>query len=128
MFSLMTSVSDIPTFVSSPCPPAECALIRPETQGPCLLEGHVLSLGAMLGRHEDRLVGLARDLVDRGREQHIVLSHDVGVVPELRYHGGRGFTYLAESFLPKLRAAGSPDSTIATITVDNPKRLLAMPD
>jgi phosphotriesterase-related protein len=86
------------------------------------------NLGATLGRHEDRLVSLVRDLVDRGRERHILLSHDVGVVPELRYHGGRGFTYLAESFLPRLRAAGIPDSTIATITADNPKRLLTMPD
>jgi phosphotriesterase-related protein len=85
------------------------------------------NLGFQAGRHEDRLADLVRELVDRGLEQHILLSHDVGVVPELRYHGGRGFTYLTESFLPRLRERGLPDSILETITVRNPKRLLTIP-
>jgi phosphotriesterase-related protein len=86
------------------------------------------NLGEPVGRHEDRLVGLVRELVDRGHERHILLSQDVGVVPELRYHGGRGYTYLSEKFLPKLRAAGIPEPVIVTMTSENPKRLLAFPD
>jgi predicted metal-dependent phosphotriesterase family hydrolase len=49
------------------------------------------NLGTQMGRHEARLVELIRNLVERGHEGRILLSHDVGVVPELRYHGGRGF-------------------------------------
>lgn len=85
------------------------------------------NIGAQMGRHEERLAGLIRELVDRGHERHILLSHDVGVVPELRYHGGRGFTYLSESFLPRLRAAGLPDPILRTITVENPRHLLSIP-
>jgi len=84
------------------------------------------NLGQRMGRHEERLVSLISELVDRGHERRILLSHDVGVVPELRYHGGRGFTYLSETFLPMLRAVGIPDAVLATITVDNPRRLLTL--
>jgi len=85
------------------------------------------NLGEPMGRHEGRLISLVRELVDRGFERQILLSHDVGVVPELRYHGGRGFTYLSETFLPRLRDAGLGESVIETITVHNPKRLLTFP-
>jgi phosphotriesterase-related protein len=84
------------------------------------------NLGAQLGRHEDRLADLIRDLVDRGFADRILLSHDVGVVGELRYHGGRGFTYLVESFLPRLRARGLPEDVLTMITVANPRRLLTI--
>jgi predicted metal-dependent phosphotriesterase family hydrolase len=85
------------------------------------------NLGFQLGRHEDRLADLVRDLIERGFERQILLSHDVGVVGELRYHGGRGFTYLSESFLPRLRSRDVPEAMIETITADNPRRLLSIP-
>ena len=49
-------------------------------------------------------------------------------MPELRSRGGRGYTYLAETFLLSLAAAGLDRSTIATITVDNPRRWLTIAD
>jgi phosphotriesterase-related protein len=86
------------------------------------------NIGEQMGRHEERLAGLIREVVERGRERHLLLSHDMGIAPELRYHGGRGLTYLAESFLPRLRDLGLSDDSIRTITVDNPARFLSMPD
>jgi predicted metal-dependent phosphotriesterase family hydrolase len=47
-------------------------------------------------------------------------------MPELRARGGRGYTYLAETFLPALSAAGLDAATIETITVDNPRRWLTI--
>ena len=53
-----------------------------------------------------------------------MLSHDVCKLGQLRIHGGTGFVYLSETFLPALSAKGVPDETIRTITHDNPRRWL----
>lgn len=86
------------------------------------------NIGEQLGRHEERLAALVREIVERGHERHLLLSHDMGIAPELRYHGGRGLTYLAESFLPRLRELGITEDIIRMITVDNPGRFLSMPE
>ena len=45
---------------------------------------------------------------------------------QLRRYEGHGYTYLAETFLPRLRARGVTDAEIRTLTVDNPRRLLTI--
>jgi predicted metal-dependent phosphotriesterase family hydrolase len=47
-------------------------------------------------------------------------------MPELRSRGGRGYTYLAERFLPALSEAGLDNPTLRTLTVDNPRRWLTI--
>jgi phosphotriesterase-related protein len=84
------------------------------------------NIGTQMGRHEDRLASLVRAMIEKGYEGNLLLSHDMGTAVELRYYGGRGFVHLAESFLPRLRNLGIPDSVLNTITVENPRRLLAM--
>ena len=64
------------------------------------------------------------ELVDRGFEDRLMLSHDVCKLGQLRIHGGTGFVYLSETFLPALSARGVPDETIRTMTHDNPRRWL----
>ena len=59
------------------------------------------------------------------REQ-ILLSQDVCHDSQLARYEGGGYTYLAESFLPRLRAAGVSDAEIETMTVENPRRLLTI--
>jgi phosphotriesterase-related protein len=44
----------------------------------------------------------------------------------LTRYGGNGYAYLAETFLPRLRAAGVSDAEIQTITAENPRRLLTI--
>ena len=58
------------------------------------------NIGHQLGDHEDQVVRLVVGLLDAGHTTQILLSQDVGQVPELRSRGGRGYTYLAETFLP----------------------------
>ena len=41
-------------------------------------------------------------------------------------YGGHGYTYLARTFLPRLREAGASDAEIETMTVANPRRLLTI--
>ena len=78
-------------------------------------------------RHgEGRIVDNLRELLARGHVERILLSQDVCHDSQLRRYGGNGYTYLAETFLPRLRAAGVSDAEIRTITVDNPRRLLTI--
>ncbi|HEU4672879.1 MAG TPA: hypothetical protein VFS32_08275 [Candidatus Limnocylindrales bacterium] len=77
-------------------------------------------------RGEPRVVDLLLELLSRGHAQRILLSQDVCHNEQLRHYGGNGYTYLAETFLPRLRERGADEATIRTITVDNPQRLLAI--
>ena len=80
-----------------------------------------------LERHgEARIVDNLRELLAGGHVERILLSQDVCHDSQLRRYGGNGYTYLADAFLPRLRAAGVSDAEIGTITVDNPRRLLTI--
>jgi phosphotriesterase-related protein len=80
-----------------------------------------------LERHgEDRLVAILRELLARGHVERILLSQDVCHDSQLRRYGGNGYTYLAETFLPRLRAGGVSEEEFRTMTVDNPRRLLTI--
>jgi predicted metal-dependent phosphotriesterase family hydrolase len=84
------------------------------------------NVGHQLGDHEDEVLRLVLGLLDAGHETQILLSQDVGQVAELRARGGRGYTYLPETFLPRLRSSGVGETTIATLTVRNPRRWLTI--
>ena len=80
-----------------------------------------------LERHgEGRVVDSIRELLALGHVERVLLSQDVCHDSQLRRYGGNGYTYLADTFLPRLRAAGVSDDEIRTITVDNPRRLLTV--
>jgi predicted metal-dependent phosphotriesterase family hydrolase len=74
---------------------------------------------------EDTAIDLLLELLHRGHEQRILLSHDVCYVENLKRFGGNGFTYLHDHVLPKLRDRGVTDEEITTLTVHNPARLLS---
>jgi phosphotriesterase-related protein len=78
-------------------------------------------------RHdEDRTVALTCELLARGHADRILLSQDVCNDAQLQRYGGNGYVHLAETFLPRLRAAGVSDAEIETMTVSNPRRLLTI--
>jgi phosphotriesterase-related protein len=74
---------------------------------------------------EDAATDLLLELLHRGHEQHVLLSHDVCYVENLKRFGGNGFTYLHDRVLPRLRDRGVPDELVTTLTVDNPARILS---
>ncbi len=84
------------------------------------------NVGHQAGDHESAVSRLLVGLLEAGHTDHVLLSQDVGQVAELRSRGGRGYTYLSETFLPGLRAAGVDDDTIHTLTVENPRRWLTI--
>jgi phosphotriesterase-related protein len=80
-----------------------------------------------LERHgEGRIAESICELLARGHVERVLLSQDVCHDSQLRRYGGNGYTYLADSFLPRLRQAGVSEDELRTITVDNPRRLLTI--
>jgi len=78
-----------------------------------------------MGDFEDRIISLIRELIDRGCVDRLMLSHDVCKFGQLRVHGGTGFVYLSETFLPALAERGVEAAAIDVMTRDNPRRWLA---
>ncbi|MBL7162034.1 MAG: esterase [Anaerolineales bacterium] len=66
-------------------------------------------------------------LLDAGFGHKLLLSHDRGWYDPALPGGGtpQPFTYLSETFLPKLRANGVDDATIQQLTCENPFRAFA---
>jgi len=77
---------------------------------------------------EPRTIRLVLELLERGHGDRLLLSQDVCHNGQLKAYGGRGYSYLAETFLPRLREAGVPEDAIRRMTVDTPARLLALAD
>jgi predicted metal-dependent phosphotriesterase family hydrolase len=75
---------------------------------------------------ERRLIPLLLDVLARGRADRVLLSQDVCHNQQLRYYGGNGYTYLQETFLPRLREAGVGEAELRQMTVENPRRLLTI--
>jgi phosphotriesterase-related protein len=65
-----------------------------------------------------------KELLAAGYGDRILLSHDAGWYQPGSVNGGtqKPFTYLIDTFIPKLRDAGVDDATIRMITQTNPVR------
>ncbi len=75
---------------------------------------------------EPRIIRLLLELLSRGHADRVLLSQDVCHDSQLVHYGGNGYAYLQETFLPRLREVGVSQAEIDRITVDNPRRLLAI--
>ena len=85
-----------------------------------------MSFSAAERHGEGRIVDLLRELLSRGHVERVLLSQDVCHDSQLRRYEGNGYTYLARTFLPRLRDAGVSPAEIETMTVANPRRLLTV--
>ena len=65
-----------------------------------------------------------KHLINRGHLNQIVLSQDITRKSHLKKHGGIGYDYITEIFIPKALNKGITEEQIEQILVDNPKRLL----
>jgi phosphotriesterase-related protein len=62
------------------------------------------------------------DLIAQGHLRQILMSHDIAYKHLLTRWGGFGYGHLLVNVIPRLRAKGADDATIATLLVDNPRR------
>jgi phosphotriesterase-related protein len=76
---------------------------------------------------EPRLVEMIVELLERGYASQILLSQDVCHNRQLKAHGGFGYVYLHQHFLPTLRTAAVGEGEIRAMTIDNPARVLTVP-
>jgi predicted metal-dependent phosphotriesterase family hydrolase len=76
---------------------------------------------------EPRLVEILVELLERGYGAQLLLSQDVCHNRHLKAHGGFGYVYLHQHFLPTLRTAAVGEGEIKQMTVDNPARILTIP-
>ena len=76
---------------------------------------------------DQKFVDLVRMMLDAGLGDRVLLSHDRGWYDPARPGGGepKPYTYINEQFMPKLRAAGVDDLTIAQLTHHSPFRAFA---
>jgi predicted metal-dependent phosphotriesterase family hydrolase len=78
-------------------------------------------------RHgEPRIIDLLLELLSRGHADRVLLSQDVCHNQQLRHYEGNGYTYLQETFLPRLRARGVSELEIDQLTILNPRRILTI--
>ena len=78
-------------------------------------------------RHgEPRVIDLLLELLSRGHADRIFLSQDVCHNQQLRHYEGNGYTYLQETFLPRLRERGVSEAEVEQLTVLNPRRVLTI--
>ena len=75
---------------------------------------------------EGRTVELVCELVSRGHADRLLLSQDVCHDSQLHRYEGHGYTYLAETFIPRLHEAGVGDAEIEQMIIGNPRRLLTI--
>jgi phosphotriesterase-related protein len=75
---------------------------------------------------EPRIIRLLQELLSRGHADRLLLSQDVCHNNQLRHYEGNGYTYLQESFLPRLREVGVSEADIEQLTVINPRRILTI--
>ena len=75
---------------------------------------------------EPKIVDLLLEVLHRGHADRVLLSQDVCHNSQLRHYEGNGYTYLLDTFLPRLRERGVSDAEIDQMTRANPARLLTV--
>jgi phosphotriesterase-related protein len=92
--------------------------------------GAYIGFDGLQPAQEEHYVKLVLDALTAGIEEHILLSHDRGWYRPGEPDGGasqvKGFTYLVEGFLPRLRQEGVSEDLITLMTQTNPKRAFRM--
>jgi phosphotriesterase-related protein len=74
---------------------------------------------------DDQRVELILRLLEGGHVRQILLAQDTARQRQLAGRGGRGYAYLVNDFLPRLRRAGVDEPSIRAMTVDNPRDYFA---
>ncbi|MDE0290111.1 MAG: hypothetical protein OXJ36_11385 [bacterium] len=69
----------------------------------------------------DAIATLCRE----GYDRQLVMSQDVGIKIRWKSYGGDGYSFVLQHAVPMLRERGVTESQIRTMTVDNPRRILA---
>lgn len=64
-------------------------------------------------------------LVKEGFADRVLLSEDICMLDHLKFHGGKGYGYLLEVFIPMLRERDVSEEDIQKMLVENPARVFS---
>ncbi|XP_021919754.1 phosphotriesterase-related protein isoform X1 [Zootermopsis nevadensis] len=64
-------------------------------------------------------------LIEAGKEDRILLAHDIHTKHRLIKFGGHGYSHILNNVLPKMQTKGISQETTDKITIENPKTWLA---
>lgn len=64
-------------------------------------------------------------LIDDGKSDKVLMSHDIHTKHRLTAFGGHGYAHIINTVLPKMALKGISQDTIDRITIDNPAKWLA---
>ncbi|CAH0389406.1 unnamed protein product [Bemisia tabaci] len=67
-------------------------------------------------------------LIEEGRGDRILLSHDIHTKHRLVSFGGHGYAHILNNVVPKMKIRGISQEMIDNILMENPKRWLEMPN
>ncbi|CAH0400151.1 unnamed protein product [Chilo suppressalis] len=67
-----------------------------------------------------------RLLVDEGKEDKVLMSHDIHTKHRLIDFGGHGYSHIINNVLPKMKSKGISPATIDKITIENPAKWLSI--
>ena len=74
---------------------------------------------------DSRRADALAELVDLGWKHKLLLSSDRCHRSDLLAFGGAGYGYVFARFFDMLRARGIDDETLSSMTIENPRRVLA---
>lgn len=74
---------------------------------------------------DESRIKLIKKLIDEGYEKQIILSMDMTRLSDMKSHGGIGYGYFIDEFIPKLETVIGKDS-IQRIISENPKKVFTI--
>ena len=80
--------------------------------------------GALFCSDNERILAMV-ELCEQGYEKQMMLAQDTFTKLQLQHYGGYGYSYLQTHVIPRMKFLGVSDKQIRTMTVDNPKKMLA---
>lgn len=86
-----------------------------------LADGHLPDLPNDVGRIKE-----IAELIEKGYLRQILISHDISQKIQHYHWGGPGFAHILENVIPLMQVYGYTEKIIHTITVENPKNMLAI--
>ncbi|CAH2039285.1 unnamed protein product, partial [Iphiclides podalirius] len=66
------------------------------------------------------------ELIKQGKEDRILMSHDIHTKHRLINFGGHGYSHIINNVLPRMKTRGISQATIDKITIENPKNWLTV--
>ncbi|CAH4032902.1 unnamed protein product [Pieris brassicae] len=70
-------------------------------------------------------LNMIKRLVDQGKEDKVLMSHDIHTKHRLIDFGGHGYSHIINNILPRMKAKGFTDEQIDKITIQNPASWLS---